>query len=59
MLIKLYTKWSSVGAKISALAEILAPCQALPEFSATLPEVYAPDMILIGADVPSARQQAD
>ena len=41
VLIELCTKWSSVEAKISALAEILAPCQALPEFSATLPEVYA------------------
>ena len=41
MLIKLYTKWSLVGAKISALAEILVPCQVLLEFSATLPEVYA------------------
>ena len=42
VLIKLYTKWSLVGAKISTLAEILAPCQALPDFLATLPEVYAP-----------------
>ena len=46
VLIKLYTKWSSVGAKISALAKILAPCQALLEFSATLPEVYAHNLLL-------------
>ena len=39
--IKLSVLCEAILCDISTLAEVLAPCQALPELSATLPEVYA------------------
>jgi hypothetical protein len=40
--VKLCTKWSCVGVKISTLAEVLVPWRALTELSATQAELYAP-----------------
>ena len=55
--VELCTKWSCVGAKILTLAELLAPCQALLELSATPSEVYAQPWPIIHS-APQLRQIA-